>query len=178
VLRRLSTTSTPFAPLLALACDELEHVLGAVRSDKLDELERDSSLESARLEVEIQRQHERIVKLRHEAVTLREDLHRRDRDLDLLNSDIARLQRLHEQYGISIVKEKPKAQEDWSQYRELSQPVAKLDDELYRTLWTEQQQIHNEIQGLESEWEARQNDQLGEMRKYILRRYPQLAILR
>jgi hypothetical protein len=178
VLRRLSNSSTPFASLLSLACDELEHALGPVRSEKLDELERDSSLAAARLEVEIQREHDRTVKLRHEAAALRDDLQYRKRDLDRINMDIDRLHRLHEQYGIQTVKEKPKAEEDWSQYRELGQPVVKLDDELYRTLWTDQQQIHTEIQALETECQAKQQAQLGEMRKYILRRYPQLATLK
>jgi hypothetical protein len=178
VLRRVSTTSSPFASLIALACDELENSLGPVRSDGLEDLERESSLRCATIEVEFQRRQESIVKLRHEAAALQDELKRRNRELEGINFDIERLHRLHGNYGIEHVKEVPKVEEDWSQYQELGQQVIPLDDEMYRQLWQEGQQIDTDIGSLETVWQQKQQDQLKEMKEYIKRRFPHLAIIR
>jgi hypothetical protein len=178
LLRRLSQTSTPYVRLLTLVCDEMEHCLGPVRSEKLDELERDSSLTCARLEVEAQRQHERVVRLRVEKQGLQDELRRRQRDLEQLGSTIDALQELAHTHGIDKEKQEPRRTDNWGAYKDLSKQSAALDDTMYRELWKQQQELLDEITVLERELAARQAAQLVEMKAYVLRRFPHLATRR
>jgi len=174
LLHRVSLTSTPYAKLIKLTCDELAHSLGHVRSERLDELDRESSLSCARVEVEIQRQRERIVRLRHDKQEIQEELNKYEADLRELGFAIDRLHQLAQVHGLAGDKQDRKS-EELPAYVDLSRKQAAFDQDMYRALWQEQQELLDQLQALESHLAATQKQQVVEMKAWTLRRYPHLA---
>lgn len=171
LLKRVSECATPYTKLLIMTCEELQHVLGPVRSEKLDDLERDSSLNCAKLEVDIQQQREKIVKIKSEATELAKELRNEKKTLETLNFEIERLQKLHsfQESDEQESQEQPEKKSELREWDESCEEI-KLDEEKYRELWMEQQQILDVLQLLEDSLKEKQEEQMKEMRKYVERK--------
>jgi hypothetical protein len=178
LLRRLSECSTPYARLLLRACEEMVHSLGPVRSDMLDDVEHNASLTCAKLEVEIEQQHERVVRMNNEARQLEDELSTLQKQLDQLNEDIDRIQKLSIIHKVNEIKEKPKPTEDWSKFEDAVEPTIQLDDKMYQELWVEQQALTETTIRMQEQLAQKQETQIEEMKRYIRRRYPQFSTVR
>lgn len=177
VLKRVAECPTPYAKLISMASEELSYSLGPLRSEGLEELERNSSLNSAKVEVEIQQQQEKIIRSKNERNEIREKLKIVNKELSTLNSDIERLQRLSTLHDVDNKENNLKRRIDSTFITESSSEEPKFDDEVYKNLWLEQQQLLDVIQMLQNNLVSKQKEQVIEMRKYTRRKYPRFSNL-
>ena len=176
LLTRLSQCSTPYARLFKRVAEEMEVMIKAMRSGKLDDLDRESSLTSAKLEVEIQQQRERVSKIKADTEEIQSKLKRGKQILNRLNGDIDRLQtwatyNLNTEEGRKTRREEFVDNGEWEEPAEQTETV-KLDTVEYQGLWTEQQQLTNSLQVLANDLRQKQLQQLEEMRAYVKRKNP------
>ncbi|OHT05484.1 hypothetical protein TRFO_26751 [Tritrichomonas foetus] len=170
VLKRVAECPTMYSKLILMACEEMSYSLGPVRSEGIDELERNSTLNNAKLEVEIQQQQEKLLRVKREAKDISEKLQKSKQTLNTLNCDIDRLQKLSTLHGVDDEKKGKNIQEN-REFVELVPTEIKLNDEVYRELWNDQQTLTEVIQLLQDKLSAKQKEQVVEMRKYIRRKF-------
>ena len=176
LLRRLAKCSTPYARLFKSMAEELDLMIRTMRSEQLDDLDRESSLKSAKLEVEIQQQRERLVKIRGENAEIHERLEGDKEVLNKLNVDIDGLQALatyslDAQDGRKVRRDEMTEGGEW-QAPEAKKENVKLDNAEYQKLWTEQQELTTSLQVLGIELRQKQQQQLEEMKAYVMRKNP------
>lgn len=176
VLKRVAECPTPYAKLISMASEELNYSLGPLRSEGLEELERNSSLNSAKVEVEIQQQQEKLIRAKNERSDINEKLKILNKELSTLNSDIERIQRLSTVHDIDNKKDETKRHRGEDFIPEIAEEP-KFNDEVYKSLWLEQQQLHDVIQMLQNNLVSKQKEQVAEMRKYTRRKYPKYSNL-
>ena len=175
ILKKVADCPTPYSKLILKACEELSYSLGPVRSEGVDELERNSAIQSAKVDVEIQQQQEKLLKTIHENKSLESQISDEKENLESLNTQIDNLQRLSTLIGGEReVKEipKPKTTDTEAHEIELFNDGPELDNSEYRQLWNEQMTLEGLIQILQTGLKAKQLEQVKEMKKYIYRKYP------
>lgn len=177
VLKRVAECPTQYAKLISMASEELSYSLGPLRSEGLEELERNSSLNSAKVEVEIQQQQEKLIRAKNERNYIKEKLKIANKELNLLNSDIERIQRLSTVHDVENKKDESKRRKGEADITEQSTEEPKFNDEAYKSLWLEQQQLLDVIQMLQNNLIAKQKEQVIEMKKYTRRKYPKYSTL-
>lgn len=173
LLRTLSNCSTPYSSLLKLASEELEYATKPARSQKLDELERESAVNSAKKEVEIQQAHDRLTRTKNEGNDLEVMMNRFQKRLDGVNTDINRLNDLLTLHGVSIEKDpnagKPKEVLIENELMQETPPPV-LDEELYKQLWAEHIELLNEIDDLQVKLKEIQEQQTVAFREVARKR--------
>ena len=100
-----------------------------------------------------------------------------NKELSTLNSDIERLQRLSTLHDVDNKENNLKRRIDSTFITESSSEEPKFDDEVYKNLWLEQQQLLDVIQMLQNNLVSKQKEQVIEMRKYTRRKYPRFSNL-
>lgn len=177
VLKKVTESPTPYSKLISMAIEELSYSLGPLRSEGLEELERNSSLDSAKVEVEIQQQQEKLIRVKNEGNIIREKLKIANKELSSLNTEIDQLQKLSAIHDVENKKGNSKKRKDEVFVTETPSEEPKFDDDVYKKLWMEQQQLHDVIQMLQDNLVTKQNEQVTEMRKYTRRKYPKFSNL-
>lgn len=142
LLRRLSECTTPFSRLLKRVIEELEFTSGVSRSQKVDDLERDAAVESAKKEVEVQQVAQRLSRIKQDGVETRKILARHQRRLENMNKDIKRLEHLS---GLSVCDEEEQKQKVFTQDGVRTEAVIPLDDDKYKALWLDHTELLDQI---------------------------------
>ena len=177
LLEKLSHCSTEYAKLIGLAAEELGYYHTPVRSKDLEDLERESAVNSAKNEVEIQQQKEKLIKLKADNSDLKEKVRKKQRYLEQVNSDIERLQRLYEVHVPTDETEKKDSKseqeaEDFQKALSANQ-APKLNDELYRKLWVEHTELLEQIESYKTKLKETQENQLVAMKEYVQKKLSQ-----
>ena len=169
VLQRLSKCSTPYAKLFNEACEELSYMHATTRSQKIDDLERESALTSAKTEVEIQQQSEKLIKAKNERANLNEKIKKLSAKLDKINKDVKLLQDLSVYEGIDNEPEQKEKPVELVE-TELEKKVPPLDENEYKVLWQTRQELLDQIEELKETLKKVQAKQVEEIRNYALRK--------
>ena len=189
ILLRVSQCSTPYANLLKLAYDELQYATAPTHSAQFEELERTSVLTSAKRDVEVQQQQDRMLRLKAEGNNLRKTLQKHQKTLQKLNEDIDRLNNLVSQHSVESadMMAYPQQLQQRDEVRSartqtvnstinmqdeiaLNEAIP-LDEVLYKQLWGEQMLLNQQIDDLEKQLRKIQQKQLvtyHERAEYIL----------
>ena len=174
MLQRLSTCSTPYAKLFREASEELSYAHPTTRSQKIDDLERESALTSAKTEVEIQQQSERLIKAKNEQSNLKDKIKKLSTKLDKINKDVGLLQNLIVYEGVDKEPEEKKKPVQLVE-AELEKKVPPLDENEYKVLWQTRQDLLKEIDQLKENLKEVQAKQMTEIRNYALRKVNRMS---
>jgi len=160
VLVQISKYKSNYSKLVASAAEELSLLNLNSRSQKIDDLEREAALNSAKMEVEIQQQQEKLIRLKNEKTELNEGIKKNTVKLSKLNSDVQMLQTLNDQHGMN--EEKPviaKKEIDITQNKK-EKPSPSLNDADYKRLWGERQELLDKIDLLQEQLKSVQEKQM------------------
>jgi hypothetical protein len=162
LLGRLAESCTPYAHLIKMAAEEFRFSTGPARSQKVDDLERESAVDSAKKEVEIQQLAQKLARIRTEGAEIRNNLARRQKKLDNLNKDIERLNHLAHLSGVTAQDLAPPPTRNMEFDDEGLEPPKgiPLDDAKYKLLWTEHTQLVRELGDLKEELLRQQVQQM------------------
>lgn len=169
LLSKVSKCATPYSKLLTESVEELSFIHAPTRSQKIDDLERESALNSAKMEVEIQQQQEKLTKVKNEKQQLLDKIKKANARLDKVNKDVSLLQSLFVYQGIDNSSESNKQQVILSE-ETLEKPKPVLDQELYRDLWKTRQELLDQIEELQKNLTKTQQMQVEEMQAVCRRR--------
>jgi predicted RNase H-like nuclease (RuvC/YqgF family) len=162
LLEKLSEVCTPYAHLIKLAAEEFGFSTGPSRSQKVEDLERESAVNSAKKEVEIQQTIQKLAKIKGEGQELKSKLTRYQKRLSALNKDIERLTHLSNVNGLTSREPGPVVQRNVELDDEGLEPVKAipLDEAKYKLLWTEHTQLLKQLGELKEELLQRQVQQM------------------
>jgi hypothetical protein len=147
LLTRLSECATPFAKLFAQAADELSFTSKPRRSQRVEDLERDAAVESAKKEVEIQQLAQRLERARGEGAALGGVLAKHTKTLDELNQDVDRMSYLMRANGIVADEVPPPPDVELDDGLEIPH-VIPLDEAQYRVLWAANMKLQEDVENL------------------------------
>lgn len=169
ILSKLANCSTPYASLISLAAEEFEFTTGPARSQQVDDLERESTVDSAKKEVEIQQLTQKLSRKRSDATEKKRMLAKHQKALEQLNKDIDRLNQLVAFNGIHDKEEEQKPEPVVRKTDDLQDmgPIP-LDDDKYKGLWREHTKLLDELEVLKAklvETQERQMDAFKERAK-------------
>lgn len=164
ILLKISEYTTPYSKLLKLAYEELQYTAVTGHSAEIDELERNSAVDSAKKEIEIQQLTDKLIKLKNECTDLKKSLKKSQNRLETLNNDIVTLNKLAEIHSIEFnnvvvksarsenieVNEEIDENEEELIKKEKDHPIH-LDDELYKNLWKENTDLLDKIDELQKQ---------------------------
>lgn len=174
ILKKVSECPTEYSKLISMVSEELEYSVSHTMHEKLDELDRDSSLNAVKLDVEIQQFQERLIRLTRDKNEIKGQLKIATDTLNKLNREIDMIQTLAASHGVTesnVGMKKSQMNFNDELYMKMQSQEQKLDEEAYRSLWLEQQNIEETLENLHSQLKEAQESQLNEMRKYIRRKY-------
>ena len=176
LLTRIGKCATPYAKLIQMACEELEFSHSPTRSQKIDELERESVVGSAKKEVLIAQQQSKFDRAKAVNTELLSAVEKVDRRLSKVNSKTEQLQHLVTLHGVDVPPTPKTAQDEIDKEVEaiessrtgrVGQP---LNDEILKQLWKEQTELEDQIQILEKKLTECQNKQLIALKEYVARK--------
>jgi hypothetical protein len=175
LLRRLCETASPYARLIAIVLEEFENQILQPRDEKMLQLERDAELRISLVEAEIRRQNDRVTNLKKSNFQAKCEFGSGSTVLNGLNSDIKRLEKLLEEHGIDInEQEMRQTQDSGTDTKETVLDAPILDEDGYRELWTEQQELLDLLEILREKREHLKEVYREEVAKCVRRKWPRL----
>lgn len=169
LLSRLAKCTTQYSKLITETVEELGFTHAPTRSQKIDDLERESALNSAKMEVEIQQQQEKLQKAKNDKAVLLEKIKKANTKLDKINKDVGLLQSLFIYQGLETTQDTNKQQVILSD-ETLEKPKPILDENLYRELWSSRQELLEQIEELQKKLTKTQLKQVEEMQALCKRK--------
>ena len=166
ILNKCSQSKNSFSKLIALIVEELSLLSAPTRSQQIDDLERESALNSAKLEVEIQQLNEKLLKFKNEKNDINERIKKNKNRLNKLNSDVQLLQNLFEFHKISEknnINEKKNINLKENNL-EKSNPI--FNENEYKRLWGERQDLLDQIENIQNELHLVQEQQIFELQEH------------
>jgi hypothetical protein len=164
VLTHLANSVSPYARLFALAADELGCTAPPIRCHQVEDLERASAVESAKLEVQVQQLTQRLKRASTDATRARGLVRAHEEQLQQVNRDVERMSNLIAANGIDA-NQKPQpvavAVDKGIDFR----PAVPLDEAKYRALWAENVKLQQKLDDLKSQLGDVQARQMIAMRE-------------
>jgi hypothetical protein len=164
VLALLSKSASPFARLFSLAVDELSCTAPPLRCHQVEDLERDSAVQAAKLEVEIQQLAQRLERTRADRARFRDVLDGHEKRLRQMNMDVERISYLMAANGIAADQKPPPVEVELDDGIVLP-PMIPLDEAKYRGLWAENMKLQEEVEELRNQLSDVQARQMGAMKE-------------
>lgn len=166
LLLRLSESGSEYSKFYRMAAEELQSEIMPIRKQCLDDLEMSTKKRITEMEVEIQKVLSSKKLIHDEIKMLKNEIYKKRKILDVVNSDISILETLVESYDISSVKEEQTKQDKVDKHARLK--VSIEDDEKdmsmingeYSKLWHEQTSIIDEISMYQKKLQETQDKQM------------------
>jgi hypothetical protein len=151
LLDRLSNCLTPYASLFKQAVDEFSFGAPPSRAQKVDDLERESAVQCAKKEVEIQQLLQRIERMKADGVDIRGRLVKQQQRLDSLNNHMEKLSHLLEITGYTP-EENPAPAADEAPSDRLQMPASlPLDEAKYKELWRRNVELQENVSAMQEQ---------------------------
>lgn len=170
LLKKVAQCHTQYGNLIEQAIEEFNYSHYHARSPQLEELERESTLKSAKVEVEIQQLQEKLIRTKSERESMKNRVKKTNSKLAKINGEIIQLQHLADSCSSN---QEISDQESDSKENELrmesiiSNKEPQLNEEVYHKLWEENTELQTRISDLKLKLHEVQALQIVAMKEYV-----------